>query len=305
MKALVVHAYGEPETYAVEEVPVPHAGPGQIQVRIEAASLNAVDLRLARGGFRTLVDLPFPHVPGNDFAGTITETGAGVTAYTIGDLVFGHGVARAMAGFLALPKPSLTTGAIAEYAVFEADTPFIARRPKNLDTGVAAALPTAGLTTRALLARAKIRPGERVLLIGATGGVGTTLLPELEADVIATGRPGDETILRELGASEVIGYDDYPTDVDVVINAVLPGDHLTEAAKSLKPGGRLYTITFPAPVTGRNDIHPEMVLDTSVEMRATIGLRPTIGRRYSLDEAARAMVDFARAHTVGKLVVAV
>jgi NADPH:quinone reductase-like Zn-dependent oxidoreductase len=217
----------------------------------------------------------------------------------VGDLVFGHGVARVMAGFLRLPKPSLTTGTLAEYAVFEADTPFIARRPENLDVAMAAALPTAGLTTRAITARVAPQPGDRVLLIGATGGVGTTLLPELAGHVIATGYPDDAALLRELGAAEVIDYGHYPAGVDVVVNTVLPGDQLQAAFDSLHPGGRLYTITFPAPADDRG----ELVLDTSVAMRETIGLRPTIGRRYPLDEAARAMVDFARAHTVGKLVV--
>ncbi|WP_030437936.1 NADP-dependent oxidoreductase [Actinoplanes subtropicus] len=308
MKAVLVHRHGPPEEYTVGDIEVPHAGPGQIQVRIAAASLNAIDLRLATGGFRGIVDLPFPYVPGGDFSGTVTEVGGGVTAYAMGDLVFGHGIPRAMAGMLPFPKPSLTTGALAEFAVFEADTPFIARRPSTLDVETAAALPTAGLTTNALLRQARIQPDETVLVIGATGGVGTTLLPAIKAGrVIATARAGDIGFIREIGATETIDYGDYPPGgVDVVINLVLPTDHLADAAKCLKSGGRLYTITFPPPkpeYIDRDDVRFEMVLDLASGVDAITGLTPSITRRYALDDGARALRDFARDHTVGKLVV--
>jgi NADPH:quinone reductase-like Zn-dependent oxidoreductase len=303
MKAVLVDNYGPPEEYRVGEIPTPHAGPGQIQVRIAASSLNAIDLRVATGGLRQVVDLPFPHVPGCDFAGTVTEVGDGVTAYAMGDEVFGHGIPRAMAGMLPFPRPSLTTGTLAEFAVFEADTPFIAHRPASVDPITAAALPTVGLTTNALLAQAKIRPDETVLVIGATGGVGTTLLPELTAKrVIATAKKGDQ--IR--GADETIGYGEYPDDVDVVINLVLPTDQLRDAARSLKPGGRLYTITFPAPrpeYIDRDDVTFEMVLDMESGVHNVTTLTPAIMKTYRLVDGARAMTDFAREHTVGKLVV--
>ncbi|MEU4245013.1 alcohol dehydrogenase catalytic domain-containing protein [Actinoplanes sp. NPDC026619] len=121
--------------------------------------------------------MPFPHVLGNDFAGTVTEVGDGVTAYAIGDEVFGHEVPRAMGGMLPIARPSLTTGTLAEFAVFEADTPFVARRPPELDVVVAAALPTVGLTANAIVATAKIRAGEKVLVIGATGGLYSITFP--------------------------------------------------------------------------------------------------------------------------------
>lgn len=310
MKAVVVRDYGEPESFTIAEVPVPEPGPGQIQVRIAAASINPGDVVLPSGAYRATTVLPFPHVPGNDFAGTVSAVGAGVVAYQEGDEIFGHAVPRALA---VMGATSLGTGTLAEYAVFEAGTPFLAHRPPGLSVEDAAALPTVGLTANALIATARPEPGESVLVIGATGGVGTTLLPLLRASrVIATGPPADQDLLRELGATEVIGYDDdYPAGVDLVLNLAVPSDRLRRAGQALRPGGRLFTITFPPPAPeflDRDDVRFELVLDMEGKlggMREVAGLTPTITGRYRLDEAVRALSDFTRRHTVGKLVVTV
>src|SRR5690349_31343 len=96
MKAVVATGYGPASQFAVVEVPRPRPGPGQIQVRVAAAALNPVDLLLAAGQMRAMVDLPFPHVLGSDFAGEVTEAGAGVVGYRVGDQVFGHAMPRAL-----------------------------------------------------------------------------------------------------------------------------------------------------------------------------------------------------------------
>lgn len=320
MKAVVALDYGPPEDYTVAEMPTPRPGPGQIQVRIAAASVNPADVKVPSGEFREQFPLEFPHVPGNDFAGTVSEVGIGVERLNVGDEVFGQAVPRALRPMAGAERPSLTTGALAEYAVFEADTPFIALRPEGLGVEQAAALPTVGLTVRAIRASADIGLGASVLVIGASGGVGTALLPSLAAfaKVTATGRPEDAERLRDLGAAQVIGYgDEYPSGVDAVFNLVLPGDGLVEAAAALRPGGRLVTITFPVTQPnslGRDDVDLRFVLDMDgrlggmreVAEAAVRGeLAAVIGRRYTLDEGARAVADFARRHTFGKLVVRV
>jgi NADPH:quinone reductase-like Zn-dependent oxidoreductase len=319
VKAVVATGYGPPESYAVGEVAVPVAGPGQIQVRIAAASVNPADIRLPSGDFRDSVALAFPHVPGNDFAGTVSAVGPGVGGFQVGDEIFGLSVPRALRA-MAGERPSMGTGSLAEYAVFEADTPLLAHRPAGLDVESAAALPTVGLAALAVMATAKVLPGETVLVVGATGGVGTALVPVLAAAgarVIATSTPGDAEALRALGADEVIGYDDYPDGVDVAINAVLPSDQLQAVAKAVRAGGRVLTVTYPVPRLdwlGRSDVSLDFVLDmdgTLAGMRevaeAAAGgpLTATIGRRYTLDQGAQACVDFARRHTFGKLVVSV
>jgi NADPH:quinone reductase-like Zn-dependent oxidoreductase len=322
MKAVVATGYGPPEQYTVADLPVPRPGPGQIQVRIAAASINPLDVRLPSGEFRGAVPLAFPHVPGNDFAGTVSEVGSGVRAYHVGDEIFGQAVPRALRAMAGATRPSLSTGSLAQYAVFEADTPFLALRPARLSVEHAAALAITGLTARALMATAKVRPGETILVIGATGGVGTAVVPLLaaaDARVIATATTTDAGIIRGLGANETIGYGEaeYPTNVDAAFNLTLPSDYLTGVARAIRPGGRLLTITYPVPRqewTGRDDVDLHFVLD----MDGTLGgmrevgelaedgrLPATIGRRYSLDEGPQACVDFIRRHTTGKLVVTI
>jgi NADPH:quinone reductase-like Zn-dependent oxidoreductase len=320
MKAVIAAGYGPPEEYTVADVPVPRPGPGQIQVKIAAASINPADIRLPGGEFRETVPLTFPHVPGNDFAGTVSEAGPGVTAYRAGDEIFGQAVPRALRAMAGSARPSLSTGSLAEYAVFEADTPFLAHRPAGLGIEAAAALPTVGLTARALMATAGVQPGETVLVVGATGGVGTAVLPLLaaaQARVIATATDADAGLLRGLGADETIGYaqSQYPAGVDIALNLTLPSDDLAGVAAAVRPGGRVLTITFPVPQQewiGRGDVRLHFVLDMDGtaggmrevgELAASGGLPATIGRRYTLDQGAAACADFARRHTTGKLVV--
>jgi NADPH:quinone reductase-like Zn-dependent oxidoreductase len=274
---------------------------------VTAASINPADVRLLSGDFHDVAPLTFPHTPGNDFAGTVTEVGAGVTAYREGSEIFGLALPRALRA-MAGARPSLGTGALAEYVVVEADTPMLAPRPPGLPVEQAAALPTAGLTTRALLGTAGFRPGETVLVIGATGGVGTTLLPPLAAtgaEIVATATEADAGLVRSLGAARTVGYaaEDRPHGVDTVVNLALPGERLAEAAEAVRPGGRLFTITPPPP-----DSAWTFVLDLDGAfggMAAVAGLSATIGRRYRLADGPRACVDFERRHTTGKLVVTV
>ena len=319
MKAVVAAGYGPPEQYTVAEITVPQPGPGQIQVRVAAAAVNPADVRLPGGEFGDAVPLEFPHVPGNDFAGTVTEVGEGVTAYRVGDEVFGAAVPRvlrAMAG----RRPSVGTGAMAEYVVVEADTPMVAHRPATVSAEDAAALATVGMTALAIAKTANLRPDARVLVVGATGGVGTAVIPLLaaaKAHVVATATDADADLLRVLGAAEVIGYQEaeYPEGIDVAVNAVLPGDQLARLAATLKPSGRLVTITFPVPTPetiGRDDVDLRFVLDMDGEFGGMPAvaeaagrgeLRATIGRRYRLQDGPQACVDFVRSHTTGKLVV--
>ncbi|GHF76208.1 NADPH:quinone reductase-like Zn-dependent oxidoreductase [Amycolatopsis bartoniae] len=320
MKALVATRYGEPEQLSFADLDLPRPGPGQIQVKIAAAAINPTDIRVITGAYRGTAELEFPYVPGNEFAGTVTEVGAGVTDYQVGDEVFGQALPRQLRLVVAARRPSLSTGALAEYAVFEASTPLLAHRPAAVPVEQAAALPIAGMTALGVMTLAAIRPGETAFVIGATGGVGTALVPLLAAAgarVVATGAATDHTVLRELGADEVLGYDaaGYPSGVDAVFDLVLPHDRLSAAAAALRPGGRLVTIIYPEPakeLLGRDDVDLRYFMDMDGEIggmrevaeaaeRGVLSVR--IARRYRFEDAVEAAVTYAREHNLGKVVV--
>ncbi len=321
MKALAALDYGAPDSFEVIELAVPEPGPGQIQVRIEAATINPTDLRVVGGAYRSMVEIEFPYVPGNDFAGTVTAIGPGATRYAIGDALFGQALPRQLRMVAAPERPSLSTGALAQYAVFEADTALIARRPASVPVEQAAALAIPGMTAQAVVKIAAMQASETAFVIGATGGVGTTLLPLLAragVRTVATARAGEgRDLVTRLGAAEVVGHDPagYPHDVDVIFNLALPADQLAQAAKSLRPGGKLVTIMFPAPTPeqlGRDDIELHFMLD----MDGTYGgMRPVadaagdgsltveIAAVYPFDRATDAVIAYATDKPLGKLVV--
>jgi NADPH:quinone reductase-like Zn-dependent oxidoreductase len=328
MRAVVAHGYGLPGVLAVEEVPIPRPGPGQIQVRVAAAALNPADLRTLSGVLAELAPLRFPHIPGSDFAGTVTEVGPGVERFVVGDEVFGLGLPRAasrMASLLSTP-PSLTTGAMAEYAVFEADTPALAFRPPGLSAERAATLPIVGLTALSLLRTGRFRAGESVLVIGATGGVGSVVVPLLAAaqvHILATASPANEDYVRRLGAHEIIDHRSvdiadetarrHPDGVDAVVNLALPGDRLVELGRVIRLGGRLLNVAYPSPdpaaFAGRVGVdtvygaaHPGDLDELAA--RALDGTLPeAISRRYPLTAGAMAFRELAELHTRGKLIV--
>lgn len=331
MRALVARRYGAPDVLAVEDIPAPRPGAGQIRVRIRATAINPADLRALSGALRELAPLTFPHVPGSDFAGTVTEVGPDVTRFVAGDEVFGTGLPRAtasMAAMLSTP-PSLTTGTMAEYAVFEADTPAITRRPPGVAPHHAAGLPIPGLTALAVMRAGRFEAGERVLVTGAAGGVGGAVVPLLaaaRAHVIAAAIPEDDRYVRGLGATDVIDYRTfdtvaetlrrYPDGVDAVVNLALPGSALVEVSRAVRPGGRVLNVAFPSPdrsAFDRADLRVDTVysaarpgdLDQLAALAMAGTLPVTVSRQYPLDEAAQAYDDLVHTHVRGKLLVAV
>ncbi|WP_232295353.1 NADP-dependent oxidoreductase [Parafrankia sp. EUN1f] len=329
MRAVVADDYGPVEGLEVRSLPVPLPGPGQIQVRVRASTLNPAEVRVLDGSMRDLAPLSFPHVVGRDFAGVVTETGDGVRRFAVGDEVFGFGFPETMANLAVMvgSPPSLATGTLAEYAVFEADTPGLALRPAGLTAEHASTLPTAGLTALALVRAGEFQPGDVVAVIGATGGVGSVLLPLLstaKVHVIATASPVDDGYVRDLGAAEVIDHravdvvDEilrrHPDGVDAVVNLALPGDGLAGAATAIRPGGRLLNIVFPTPDTAAfkgRDLTVATVITSArpgdldlLAARALDGSLPVaISRRYPLTDGVRACVEFLNEHTRGKVVV--
>jgi NADPH2:quinone reductase len=321
VKALAATGYGPPENLRIIDLPVPLAGPGQIQVRIRATTINPTDLRVITGEYKDMLPVEFPYVPGNDFAGTVTAVGAGVSNYQVGDEVFGQALPRQLRAVTSPTRPSVSTGALAEYAVFEADTLLLAHRPASVPPEQAAALAIAGMTARAIMKIAAMKRGETALVIGATGGTGTSLIPLLSQTGVyttATARTeeGRELVLR-LGADTVIPLDPaaYPTNVDVVFNLALFSDRIADAARSLKQGGKMVTIMFPAATQqdlGRDDVELHFMLDgdghyggmPDVADAAASGiLTVEVARVFSFENAVEAVAAYATEKPLGKVVV--
>lgn len=321
MKALAALDYGDVQDMVFIDQPIPTPEAGQIQVRIAAVSINPTDVRVIAGAYKDMVPIEFPYIPGNDFAGTVVGVGPGVTQYQIGDEVFGQALPRQLRVVASPDRPSVSTGALAEYAVFEANTALLARRPESVPVEQAAALGIAGMTARAIEKIAQMKAGQTAFVIGATGGVGTALLPLLaKAGVrtIATARSqeGRELVSR-LGASVVVSGDpaSYPMNVDVVFNLALFADDIASAAKTLRTGGRMVTIMFPAASLEdleRSDVELHSLMDMDgvyggmqdvADLASDGRLTVEISKTFTFENAIDAMTAYATAKALGKIVV--
>ena len=158
MRTVAFTAFGAaPEVLEIER---PAPGPGEVHVRVHAASINGFDLAVAHGYLEGLMEHRFPVVLGKDFAGTIDAVGAGVVGYSVGDRVFG-----------VVTKPFLGDGSLGEFVTVRVGVG-LARLPESVSFTEGAALGLAGSATVDAVAAAGLEPGQRVLVSGATGGVG-------------------------------------------------------------------------------------------------------------------------------------
>src|SRR5690242_5830227 len=204
MKAIVRETYGPPEVLHLEDVPVPPVRDGEVLVKVRAASANAGDWHLLRGTplpFRIVAGVRTPRfkIIGSDIAGHVEAVGRNVTSFSPGDAVFGE---LSRSGF----------GAYAEFAV--APESALALKPHNLSFEEAAALPTAGCTALQGLRKGGIQRGQRVLINGASGGVGTfavQIAKTFGTEVTAVCSTRNADVARSIGADHVIDYsrDDF------------------------------------------------------------------------------------------------
>jgi NADPH:quinone reductase-like Zn-dependent oxidoreductase len=199
MKAIVRDIYGPPDVLRLEDVPLPTVGDGDVLVKVRAASANAGDWHLLRGTplpFRIVAGLRTPRfkIIGSDIAGCVEAVGRNVTRFRPGDHVFGE---LSRCGF----------GAYAEFAV--APEKALALRPVNLSFEEAASIPTAGCTALQGLRKGRIQGAQRVLIHGASGGVGTfavQIAKSFGAEVTAVCSTRSVDAMRSIGADHVIDY---------------------------------------------------------------------------------------------------
>jgi NADPH:quinone reductase-like Zn-dependent oxidoreductase len=235
MKAMRYHAYGDKPVY--EEADRPAAGTGQVVLQVAGTAYNPVDVGIHAGALRQVFPVTFPHTPGIDVSGVITELGDGVTGWAVGDQVV---------AFLPMNEP----GAAAEFVVAPAAA--LATAPRTVDLADAAALPSSALTARqALLEDAGLHAGQTVLINGAGGAVGgyaIQLAKQAGAVVTATASPRSIDRVRSYQPDQIIEHTTTAlTDgpYDVVFN-VAPTDS-AQLADLVADGGVLITATTPGP----------------------------------------------------------
>ena len=236
MKAFAIDAYKG--TLRSREMPDPVACPGEVVVAIAAASVNPLDVKLRDGEFKRVLPHRMPLVLGHDLAGTVVAVGPQTRRFKVGDEVFGCAGTNRIGSFAE------------RIAVAETD---LAAKPASLGMVEAAALPLVSLTAwQVLLDRAKLRPGQRVLIHAGSGGVGTVaiqLARHLGAQVATTVGPNNLALAKELGADVVIDYhheafEQRLSGYDVVLNTLGP-EVLEKSLKVLKAGGKLVSISGP------------------------------------------------------------
>lgn len=235
MRAVRYEAYGPAEVLHEVEVKVPPVGRGDVEVAVGGASVSGGELPVRAGKLRRVIRQRLPAGTGVDFAGTVTSTGPDVTRISVGDTVWGL-------------MPHLTFGAIAERVVVPEQC--LATAPSNISEIEAAALASSGTTAlHALTATADLRPGQRLLVRGATGGVGVVAVQlgaALGAHVTALARADSLEWVRDLGADEAFDYRaTRPEDLaafDVIVDLV--GTELRAFRRRLVPRGVMVALAL-------------------------------------------------------------
>jgi NADPH:quinone reductase-like Zn-dependent oxidoreductase len=193
MKAILLHGYGSVDELLYEEVPIPLAGPGEVLVKMSSTSVNPIDYKIRRGDMKAIMPLQLPFIPGYDLAGKVVALGEGVTRLKVDDLVMG-----------------VAEHTYAEYITCKEEV--LAPIPAGMDPNEAGAFPLVLGTGAQLIERGVApQPGQRVLIIGALGGVGRTAVHVAKqhgAYVIAGVRASERPEAEKLEADEVVAVDD-------------------------------------------------------------------------------------------------
>ena len=317
MKASRVNEFGEPEVLRMEEVPTPQPGSGEVLVRMQAIGVNPVETYIRAGKYARLPALPY--TPGNDGAGVIEQAASDVTEFKAGDRVY-------TAGSL--------SGTYAEFVLCKTEQ--VHRLPQNVSFAQGAAMGTPYATAyRGLFQRAEAKPGEIVLVHGASGGVGTAAVQLARARGLRVfGTAGSDEglkLAREQGAHEVFEHH-APDHFEQIMNAtggrgvdviveLLANVNLGKDLTILAKGGRVAIIGS----RGRVEIDPRDTMQRDVDLRGMVlpntppaemasihaalvaglengTLRPVIGKEFPLSEAAQAHRAVMESGSLGKIV---
>ena len=323
MKSVVYSKYGSAEVLEISEIPIPTISENQVLVKVQAVSINPADWHFMRGTpylVRLQSGLRNPKIGkfGLDMAGVVEAVGAKVSEFKVGDQVFGESM-----------------GALSEYAVFSQNS--IAMKPANLDYEQAAAVPMAGFTAiQALRDKAKVKAGQRVLIVGASGGVGTfavQIAKAMGANVTGVCSTGNVDMVKTIGADRVIDYtkEDFFTGADSydVIVQTAGNYTLKQLRAVLASGGTLVLAGDSSgvkPVFGmgfvfgmlealviskltKHNIPPFLAKRSKEDLVALSELiesgkiKPVIDRKYPMAQVAEAVTYLEAGHARGKVII--
>lgn len=308
MRAVTQNSVGEPDVLFVAEQAAPSPKASEVLVRVKAAGINPVD-GAVRAGYFPLIGEP-PFILGWDISGTVEALGTGVTAFKVGDAVFG------------MPRFPKQAAAYAEFVATPVDE--IAAKPAAIDHAQAAALPLAGLTAwQGLVRHGGLQSGQRVLIHAGAGGVGHLAVQIAKARgawVIATASPDKLDYVRSIGADEVVDYTkgdftERVRDIDLVLDA-MGGDHADRSLKVLREGGVLVSLLNVHDATrvkaGERNIRVErmsVVPDREglVELARLVDARKLavhVAKAFPLNQAGAAHA-FLATRPIGKVVLTV
>lgn len=321
MRAAVCHEYGPPEIVRIEDFPSPPLDPGHVRVRVEAAAVNFPDVLVVANQYQLTVPPPF--VPGSEFAGVVVEVADDVVDAAIGDRVFGSTMVGAFAEEVVVPVTSLTW------------------IPASVETRHAAAFGVAhGTAYHVLRSVARLQPGEKLVVLGAGGGVGlaavqlgavlgasvTAVASSAEKLEVAKANGADTLVDHKAGELRQALREALPGGADVVVDPV-GGDLSEPALRSLRWGGRFVTVGYASGVIPRIPLNLVLLKGVQIvgfqmrdfganapeelhrnehellELLASHRALPHIGATFDLAGTAAALRYVADGRAIGKVVI--
>lgn len=312
MKAAYIEEYGDLKQVKTGELEKPEPDEGEVLVRVKAAGVNPVDAAVVRGMLKDAIPGDFPLIPGWDVAGEVEETGHSVSRFSPGDEVYAY--AR---------RPKIQHGTYAEYVSLPES--YLAERPTNISMEEAGGIPLVGLTAyQSIFDFGKLKKGQTLLILGASGGVGTLaiqLAKSVGAKVIGVASETNHEYMKELGADITIDYKDnhvgkavekaHPEGVDLIFHCSR-GDSFEQVMETevLKDGGKVVSITKSKPEISDDIEFKYVFVEPNAEQLEHIAgladngkIKVPVSKTYLLDEAEEALQDIEKLHTKGKAVI--
>lgn len=310
MKAAVFHEFGDAGKIQISTIDIPELREGEVLVKIKAASVNPVDSAVRAGYLKTLIPVSFPAIPGWDVAGIIEDRAYSARRFDLGDEVYAY--AR---------RPIVQFGTFAEYIVIPEC--YLALKPKTLSFEEAAGIPLVGLTAfQSLIVAGKLQADQTILILGASGGVGTMAIQIAKvkgATVIGVASEKNHTYMKELGADFTIDY--HQTDLTAEIKKIAPegvhlifdaasGPTLQKSLNTLSPKGKLVSILNHGKDLPEDIDFTYVFVEPNSTQLATLAeladegkLKVPISERFSLEQTAEAMRSIETHHTRGKIAI--